>query len=191
MEIITGALKNNRLLSLYYCRYNNKKELVRGGREWVTAPYAVVSQGGRYYLLGKGRDENFVRIFRLDKIAGASVTGEALTPGEISARDNYDTAGYVKKSAFLYIGENIETIVIKCGEKQGIRGAIIESFPDAVITGGDKGGFTARIRSEPSGFVYWALQYCAACEVVSPQYLRDEVKGMLADAYNRYGGAAT
>jgi predicted DNA-binding transcriptional regulator YafY len=189
IEVISNALKDNRLLSFYYCRYNNEKQLVKDDKHWVTVPYYIVPLGGNYYLLAKARDENFVRTLRIDKIADAEATDDKPTEGEMLDRKHYNVAERVKKSTFMHIGDNIETIVIKCNEKQqNIRSAVIENYPDAKITGGDgEGGFTATFRAEVSGFVYWALQYCVACEVISPAHVREEVRGLLLDACRRYG----
>ena len=188
VELITEAFINEEKITFIYLKYNNKKELTERGATRIVIPYAIVPQQGRYYLLAKKDHEEVVRVFRIDKMTDINLTGIKLTTEETQEVARYNAAEHVSRSVFMYIGTKPEIITLKCTYQQGIHSAVVETFPNAVIEDTADGGFIAKFRAEPSGIVYWALQYCVACEVLSPSHVRDEVRQCLQEAYQRYTG---
>ena len=184
IEIIIEAFMAGVRVQFCYLRYNNQKQLEEKGHPREVVPYFIVHNEGSAYLLA--REGPTIKTFRLDKITNISLSATPLTPEEKAAIATFDVAEQLNKSVYMYIGNAPDNIELRCNGKQGIHSAIIERFPHAIIEGDPQGIFTAHIRAQANGIIYWALQYATACEIISPPHIREQVRTMLQEAAEKY-----
>ena len=82
--------------------------------------------------------------------------------------------------------DEIETVYLKCHRR--ILDDIIEQFGKTIQIVPIKGEefFHVRMKASQQGIIYFAMQYLAYCEILSPDNIRNKIKEMLIDATNKY-----
>lgn len=138
-------------------------------------PWGVVTEKGRWYLVGHDRDRNATRTFRLSRI-GAEVTpvgpaGVVETPDDIDLRDIVakvvgDPPTGVR--AQVWVADGRATALRRAGTSLGSRQV---NGRDGEVIEVDV-GTTGRLARDIAG-------YAADAVVLEPATLRDEVLGLL------------
>lgn len=122
-----------------------------------------------YYLVCSYNAYENISHYRIDRIKGIELTDEQIKP----AQKGFDPADYASKSIYMFSG-NMEQLVIKCDKH--IPDDVIDRFgTNTRISLNNDNTFNATITAVPKGVKFWALQYLPYSEIISPQWLRDEV----------------
>jgi predicted DNA-binding transcriptional regulator YafY len=141
-------------------------------------PYGLVHRNGRWYVVGRDRDADGVRAFRVDRI-------EALQPGEdinvFDRPEGFKASEAISEVPWEAGSEDIEAAIhfdpaVAWWARRQLTGteSVVET-PD--------GGLEVTLRvANPDAFVGWVLAFEDAAEVMAPVELRsrllDRVRGV-------------
>lgn len=187
LKVIDRAIKTNSQISFVYNDLDINGKLVpritgkdKDGK-YRFHPYATLCYNGNFYLIGSTFDYNQLRHYRIDRITSMKLI-EASKRTPLSKIEECKDKGYIDLS--LYAREHlnmwngrITPIIFKAdksimnyiwdsfGEYANIRE--VPNEPDKVIF---------KIMTAIDGAKVFAKQFCTACEVLEPVWLRDELR---------------
>lgn len=181
VEIISDAIKNKKVISFNYTKYDiNKKLINRRDEPYIYSPYYMVYNADKTYMIAKSdKHEDFTH-FRIDRMKNVKILEDNRY---IVLRKNEDPYQYAKSKIYMYQGVD-ESISIKCD--YSILDDIIDTFGKDITIIPGKNSFTAYVRAAKEGMLYYALQYINYLEVLEPKELRKEIKEALGNAQKKY-----
>ncbi len=170
IEQLDEAISSKVKVKFTYLQYNLNKELVPRRKECYTVnPYGMMFHNEKYYLVCVKDNKDTVSMYRIDRIQDIEITNDALDPQE----PGFDPQKSTEQAIYAYSGEP-EQIVIHC--KRSILDHVIDKYgTDILIHERDHETLEIRFTVSPNGVKFWALQYLPSVEVISPQWLRDEI----------------
>ena len=134
-------------------------------RQWELLPDLPVSGSGGYQSLPDGSD---------------SVLGLEPLPARL------DLARYVRERVYPLPGEGVR-VVLRC--ESGLLSDVLDRFGmETQLHDNGDGTFDAVIVTGAAGLKFWALQYVEVCQVVQPDWLRQEICDTLETGWRRYQG---
>ena len=168
-QLDTAITKKVKVRFKYLC-YNLDKQLVpRRSEVYTVNPYGMVFTNENYYLICIKENKDNVSLYRIDRMRDIEVTDSELDP----RGKDFDPQKFVEQAVYAYTGEP-EPIVMHCNRE--IIDHIIDKYgTDIDITELDDAKVKVRFTVPPNGVKFWALQFLPHVEVVSPQWLRDEI----------------
>lgn len=184
-EIGSDIYEKN-LVKIRYARANDPNESI----ERVIEPVAILFSEYYFYLNAfiVEKDErgdymhkyNYPAIFRIDRIKDYQKTGkkfhvtyaDRFEEGEFRKRIQFMYAGKLMNVRMKYLGENPEPILDRLPTAQIIEQREHEWIIDAEVYG--------------KGVVMWLLSQGKMIEVLKPDSLRQEMKELLKEMYERY-----
>lgn len=182
IEMLDEAIEKGVKVQFNYCSYNEDKQLVpRRSSPYTVSPYGMVYSNEHYYLIARMEGKEKPGPWRIDRILDIDLTDEPREPweGEESVRD------LVRHSVKAHVGE-VETVDLLV-DRRALNDVIDEFGTD--ITIGEWPEDAGRepehrrlhvtVRVCPSGMKYWALQFLAHVEVLSPESLRQEIADII------------
>ena len=104
---------------------------------------------------------------------------EPLPPG-------LDITRYVRERVYPFPGEAVR-VVLRC--ESGLLSDVLDRFGmETQLHDNGDGTFDAVIVTGAAGLKFWALQYVEVCQVVQPDWLRQEICDTLETGWRRYQG---
>lgn len=176
---IIESLSNQKIISILYQRFNTSES-----KEWYVEPTLIKQSNKRWYLIGRIKGCEDLTVFALDRIQKLNVTDQSYLPENI---DN------IKKKLNDVVGINIdddydcEEVVIRVYDKQR---SYIESLPlhfsQTVIS--KKNEFNDyKLTLKPEfEFQREILKLGNSVEVISPDWLRNEIQWQAEEILNKY-----
>lgn len=167
-----GILKRRRL-SIQYFSGHRRADTLR-----QIDPYCLYYGDGSWYVIGYCHTRNDVRIFALQRIKAAKLTGETFEkPADFSVRD------YMRGAWRVFRGQAPVDAVLRFTPE--VAHLIRERawHPDQQLEIQDDGSVILRLSIAPTtDFVRWILSWGDRCRVLKPkrlvQMVRDEVERM-------------
>lgn len=173
LHLINRAIEESRSLEL---KYVNRK---RAYEKREVLPYYIDFSAGNWYVVGFCKSRNAFRRFKLVRIRGLKL-GEGFQKEELSMEDirrEFDEE-YRKKSI---------RVVLRFGSSAGPQ--LAEYFPKANIRAMADGSYIAEDHfPHEEGLVRFLLGFGKDCEVLEPEYLKNELKDYLKDMLEKYNG---
>lgn len=112
------AVKNSLVIKMQYQKYY---ELSESSRE--VEPYALKEFKGRWYLLSKDREDEYIKTFALDRIHGLEITKKKFTyPSDVNPNDYF-------KNCFGIITSDEQVPVEMILSFEPYQGKYIKSYP--------------------------------------------------------------
>ena len=176
---IIEAMAKNRIVRLTYQRYNFFNDF-----ETDATPLGLKQSGQRWYLLAKlGRNE-FVTVLGLDRLESLHITDKTFEP---------DRAVDVNKYFDEVIGVNVDSDYEPEEVRLRVYGnqrAYVESLPlhktqQLITKNSEYSDYSLTVRPEYE-FQHAVLALGGSTEILSPQWLRDEIKSLVAETLRRY-----
>ena len=156
-------------------------------RDEVVEPWSLVLSSGSLYLLGRRRDEDRARLWKLERIQRCGRLRDA--PFEPPSRFRFDGARFFDDAFGVWVHEGDEP----CEVRLRFTGGIAEYVADTTWHR------TERKQTHPDGTVElrlmvthnpelerWILGFGEACEVLAPEELRASIRDRHAAAARRY-----
>lgn len=170
IDILDEAISNKMKVGFTYLKYNMEKELVpRRKRKYIVNPYGLLHENERYYLLCIMEYTKNISFYRVDLMKDIEIIDKLLD----NVEKKIDIDKYINESIYMFTGKP-ETIQMKCDEY--ILGHVIDKFgQDITIIGNDVESFIVTTNVSPKGVKFWALQYLPYVEILSPEWLRNEI----------------
>ena len=119
--------------------------------------------------------------FRLGRIRNLIVTSNSSVP----APKDFNAYEHATKALFMFVGE-IQAFTIKCEHR--ILNDTIDRFGEKIIIqASDEDTFTAIVKATTSGMRLRAFHYVETCQVLSPEWLVEDVKIAIRTGMRKYG----
>ena len=181
IEIAENSINTGKKMAFYYLHYDQDLQLVkRDEQRTVIEPRYIVYQDARPYLIVTGRKESTITHYRLDKISEAEMLHENSDPN-FKTQDAYV---YANNKLFMFSGKMIK-VTIRCQKR--ILDAMVDIFgTDLILIERDPQYYEFTVEVNENGILYLAQQFMDAIEIVSPNEIRDQIRGRLATAYIMY-----
>ncbi len=176
---IIESLSNHKIISIAYKRFNASES-----KEWFVEPTLIKQSNRRWYLMGRIKGCDDLTVFALDRIQKLDITDQSYTPENLKD---------IKTRLNKVVGVNIdddydcETVVLRVYDKQR---AYIDSLPMHFSqrikdTNKDFSDYEFTIRPEYE-FQRAILSLGPDAEILSPQWLREEIKWLGSEILKRY-----
>ena len=181
IELIDEAIKNNKWIGFKYQSYDKdgKPCLRFGGYEFHASPCYLINNFGRYYFLGYRYKYDSVNSYRVDYMQDVRIMEERerIDPKTLNEFKDYQSiSDYINDHIYMFGGETIEaTMVLR---RPYVIQYINDWFGKNAKVYKENDQLMARVRCDKIALFYWVMQYGEHIQVVSPQSLIDEVKGM-------------
>ena len=177
LETIDGlhrALREELQVSFRYFDYSSKKEkrYHRDGARYTLSPYALLWKDENYYLVAYDETADQLKHFRVDKIDTLCVERTpVLRPPRY---ERFDPADHVGKAFAMYGGRE-ELVTFLCAER--LAGVMIDRFGTEAtfFPAGDSFRVTLRVMLSPN-FYAWVMSFGADMQILSPPYVREEMR---------------
>lgn len=155
-------------------------------------PYGLVFQHGRWYLVGRDRDRDSERMFRLGRMTAVALVAPGPSTPDFAVPEDFDLSAYAGRSAWE-MGEDSDGPVEAdvwfafprslWAERNG-HGTLLRAAED-----GSQFRRFMVLRREP--FLRWVLSLAGDARVVSPAPLASDFQDLVADVITRYHGSVT
>lgn len=168
IDAIYKAIATDMRVEFKYLEFTptGEKHYRQGGQKYVVSPYAVVCEGGRYYLHAYHEKYDTISSFRIDLMESVSVSKLKRLKSDEYA--DYDPV-VRGKTSFDQFGGTLVRVVARFDNS--LAGALISRFGDDVKmeTSGD-GHFTAAFDAELSPrFFAWVFGFGGKARLLSPK----------------------
>ena len=185
---IHRAIAENRKIGFTYFHYTpnkqNPKQFSKKGEMYIVSPYALLWDGGNYYLYAYITEKNTFRTFRIDRM-------ERITTPLPDKRD-----GERELKAANITNQEFKVFQQYHGEKCRVRVRFINRLADAVIDQfgkdtmlipTDEKHFIATLPVELSPpFFAWVATFGRAAKILSPQLAIDEMRNFIEKVSDMY-----
>ena len=191
IELLDEAIDTHRKVRFIYNSYGLDMKLhPRRDSAYEVDPYQIISNNGRYYLVGNYDKHDCVTNFRIDLITEVEILEAKAIPFESLPNKckSLDIAEYAKYALNMYDGQKVSA-VLKI--KQERIGDVIDWFgKDIMIFPEVKDGYVqVRVTGSDNGIRMWAIQYGRIVEVLSPADLREGIRQDVAAIAEKYSTA--
>lgn len=185
VDDINAAIAENKKISFQYFEWNEKKEkqLRHDGKRYLISPWALTWDDENYYMIGFDSEVETIKHFRVDKMLKVKVEESKRDGAKLF--EDFDMALYSKKTFGMFSGKE-DIVTMRC--KKSLAGIVIDRFGNDVTImpdGQDHFTFSARVYTSPL-FLSWVMNFGSSIEVISPQYVRDELARVAEEAIKIY-----
>jgi len=187
---VDEAIARNRKISFIYMEYGiDKKMHPKRNMRYIVNPYQMVSNNGKYYLIGNYDFYSNIANFRLDRMTDVQILSEKRTPmKEIDGLENgLDIQKYMAEHVYMFSGESI---FIKMQISEDLIGNVVDSFgKNFRITDVKDWKVQISLTCNPDAFFYWAMQYGLYVEVLEPVSMRERIRKACQEIAAKYSAA--
>jgi predicted DNA-binding transcriptional regulator YafY len=151
------------------CRYYTIRRDVESQRE--VEPYGLMLSWGHWYCVGRARDRNAMRVFRLDRMSDVAI----IERDQFSVPRDFKIASYLNRAPWELSDEKPVTTRVRINFPQS-RWVIGERLGKVVKAVTDDAGseFEFEVRAVDA-FVRWLLPLGQQVEVLSPPAIRKQL----------------
>ena len=172
-------MRENKVLDITYQSFARTDET-----QFVLHPYCLKVFKQRWYVVGWHEPSKDVRIYSLDRIAKIEISQK-----KFKMPDNFDAQEYFEGSygVFRNDGVKVETVRLRANEEERayLRTLPLHVTQQEVETENDYSVFEYRLR--PSfDFKQAILAMGANVEILSPQWLRENLRDQLSEMVKLY-----
>ena len=182
VDLLHQAIAENSQVRFRYFDWGvDKQRRFRGGQR-TASPYALIWDSENYYLLAHTEAHGLTH-FRVDKMAGIALTGEARI--QTAETERLDLAVYGKQVFAMYHGE---PVTVRLRFETALSGVVIDRFgkDQSLIPDGDE-HFTVSVQVQPSPVFYgWLLSFGSRVQILSPQPVIAEYQALLSRTLAQY-----
>ena len=184
---IDEAISKGKKISFSYLQYGIDFKLhPKRSIRYVVSPYQMISNKGKYYLIGNYDEYDDVSHYRLDRITDVEILKENRKPIKTikGLEKGLNISDYIAEHVYMYSGESIH---IKIRTNETLMDALIDGFgKDFRVSFGEEDDIIVNLKCNPDAFFYWAMQYGQNIEVLEPQSMRERIKKAAMEIYRKY-----
>ncbi len=184
---IDVAISKGKKISFSYLQYGIDFKLhPKRSIRYVVSPYQMISNKGKYYLVGNYDEYDDISHYRLDRITDVEILNENRKPMKtIKGLENgLSISEYIAEHVYMYSGDSIR---IKLRTSENLMDSLVDSFgKDFRVSFGEDDDIVVSLKCNPDAFFYWAMQYGQNIEVLEPKSMRDRIKQASQEIYKKY-----
>ena len=190
LQMTDEAIRKDRQLIVTPCNYVIDKYMEER-EEYRFDPFYIVSDKGRYYLLG-GYERHRIQLEprRIDRIARVRISRTPRKPIGYYYKSPlpFDIKRYLKQHVYMFPGDSAN---IRFSIRQNRIGDFIDWFgKDYTIlkrAAEPSGMAEICVESNVDAVFYWALQYSEMATVLAPNSLRERIQRRFVEGAKSYG----
>ncbi len=184
---IDTAISKGKKISFSYLQYGIDFKLhPKRDIRYVVSPYQMISNKGKYFLIGNYDAYDDISHYRLDRIVDVEVLKDPRKPMKsIKGLENgLNILEYISEHVYMFSGKS-EHIKIRTNEN--LMDTLIDNFgKDFRVTLGDGNDIIVDLKCNPEAFFYWVMQYGQHAEVLEPESTRMRIKEASLEIYRKY-----
>ncbi len=181
------AISKGKKISFSYLQYGIDFKLhPKRNIRYVVSPYQMISNKGKYYLVGNYDEYDNISHYRLDRITDVEILKENRKPIKtIKGLENgLRISEFIAEHVYMYSGESMR---IKLRTSENLMDALIDSFGKKFrVSFGEEDDIIVNLKCNPDAFFYWAMQYGRNIEVLEPESMRMRIKEASLEIYRKY-----
>lgn len=180
------AVRNHNLLEISYHRAEAVDECVKRMIEPVGIVFSEYYFYLNAFLVEKDASGKYVHkysypaVFRVDRIISIRETGQKF---KVPYNGRFEEGEFRKRVQFMYGGELMR---VKFRFYGGSAEAVLDRLPTAKIVSRQQDQYEIEAEVFGKGIMMWLLSQGEKVEVLSPEWLREEMKGTLEKMVERY-----
>lgn len=182
------AVRNHNILEISY--HKADADAADGCAKRMIEPVGIVFSEYYFYLnaflIEKDANGKYVHkysyptVFRMDRIISSRETGEKF---KVPYNGRFEEGEFRKRVQFMYSGELIR---VKFRFYGGSVEAVLDRLPTAKIVSKQPDWYEIEAEVFGKGIMMWLLSQGEKVEVLSPDWIREEMKGTLEKMVERY-----
>ncbi|WP_035769945.1 helix-turn-helix transcriptional regulator [Butyrivibrio sp. NC2002] len=184
---IDTAISEGKKISFSYLQYGIDFKLhPKRDIRYVVSPYQMISNKGKYFLIGNYDAYDDISHYRLDRITDVEMLKEPRKPiKSIKGLENgLNISQYISEHVYMFSGES-EHIKLRANEK--LMDTLIDNFgKNFRVSLGEGDDIIVDLKCNPDAFFYWVMQYGQYVEVLEPESMRKRIKEASYTAYKMY-----
>ena len=184
---IDTAISKGKKISFSYLQYGVDFKLhPKRDIRYVVSPYQMISNKGKYFLIGNYNAYDDISHYRLDRITDVEVLTDPRKPMKsIKGLENgLNIAEYISEHVYMFSGES-EYIKLRVHEK--LMDTLIDNFgKDFRVKLGEGNDIIVDLKCNPDAFFYWVMQYGQHAEVLEPESMRTRIREVSLEIYRKY-----
>lgn len=186
LDIIDSAIDKGRTIKFTYTKFNYKGERVVTSNP-VVSPYQLIVKNQRYYLFSHNETHNDFVFYHIDRMIDLEFSDVPYTDirqtEQFRGGIDYDKISMCLPYPF---GDKMVKVEFTIPAGYDMENEVYASFgKNADFTRkGDKR--YVRVLVSRGAMKHWALNYLDKVEIIKPEDLRDEMKGIVSAAYTKY-----
>lgn len=178
LKPLLKAIKDNRKVSFTHCSFQTEKT-----RKFTIKPYLLKAYQNRWYVIGIIGGLKEFRTFGIDRIEDLEIKAETfkrdekLKPAEM----------FEQTIGLVYSHSKAQTIILSFNAHQGkyIKTLPLHSSQQVIVD--DENEFRVSIHVVPNyELTQQILKHGETVKVIEPQWLKDEIKGILERSLGNY-----
>lgn len=185
IELIDEAIEKGKKIVFDYLKMGLDGERHRSSVRRAT-PYQLILHNQRYYLVMLDDKYGSISYLRVDKMSKMRVLKEDGIPlREVEGYKNgLDYSRFSSGLPYMFNDEQV-TVKLKC--KNFMADELGDWFGDGyTVAPLGKEHFVATVTASRQAMLYWTLQYNKNVEIISPEFMRDDIKRLLEDTLKLY-----
>lgn len=185
VDLIHGAMSDNRQIRFRYCEWNVKKELVprRNGVIYEISPWTLTWDDENYYLVGYEESTDRIKHYRVDKMQDMEISEKGRAGQE--KFQNFDLAAFSRKTFGMFGGQDTN-VTLLCENR--LIGVVLDRFGrDIMIMPKADGKFSAHVFVTVSPqFFGWVTGIGSGMKIAGPESVQKEYREYLSKILEGY-----
>ena len=189
LDTLNDAIDQGKKVRFMYNSYGTDFKLhPRKKEKYLVNPYQMVANNGRDYLIGNMDKYDDLNHYRIDRITDIEMTEETVKSlKKVEGLENgLNLPKHMAEHIYMFCGESV---LVQMKTSTNMMDDLIDWFGKdfrIIDEGRDGGEMTISLKCNYNAMFYWALQYGAYVEILSPKELRDELAETIAKMNDKY-----
>ncbi len=184
---IDTAISGEKKIGFSYLQYGIDFKLHRKRDiRYIVNPYQMISDKGRYYLIGNYDSYDNISHYRIDRIYDVEVLKDARKPMKsVKGLENgLNISEYLSEHVYMFSGKSEH---VKLRTNEALMDSLIDNFgKDFRVSLGEGDDIIVDLKCNPDAFFYWVMQNGQIIEVLEPESMRERVKNASYEIYRKY-----
>lgn len=186
IELIDEAIEKAKKISFDYLKIGPDKEPHKSSSR-KGSPYQLILHNQRYYLVMLDEKYQNISYLRVDKMSNMKILKKenAVPLREVEGYKNgLDYSLFSSGLPYMFNDEQV-TVRLKC--KNFMSDELHDWFGDGyTVSPLYKDHFAATVTASKQAMLFWVLQYNVNVEILSPEFMRNEIQTLLQDTLKQY-----
>jgi len=184
---IDTAISGEKKIGFSYLQYGIDFKLHRKRDiRYIVNPYQMISDKGRYYLIGNYDSYDNISHYRIDRIYDVEILKDARKPMKsVKGLENgLNISEYLSEHVYMFSGKSEH---VKLRTNEALMDSLIDNFgKDFRVSLGEGDDIIVDLKCNPDAFFYWVMQNGQIIEVLEPESMRERVKNASYEIYRKY-----
>ena len=184
---IDAAISKGKKISFSYLQYGTDLKLhPKRNIRYVVSPYQMISNKGKYYLIGNYDAYDDISHYRLDRITDVEILRDARKPmRSIKGLENgLNIAKHIAEHVYMFSGESEH---VKLRVNENLMDTLVDNFGKEIrVKYGEDNDIIVDFKCNLDACFYWVMQYGQNAEVLEPESMRERIKEASLAVYMRY-----